>query len=288
MEKLLKVVKNNKVIIASEVLLFLISALGIGVASLKLIAFRFKGLLPPPPPLNFVEIILALALSTLFVLLISIWLKHKSRLKNIFFKIIFSIAVYLGSIIFLALWLPGILAPFLGILLLIGWFLRPFVWLHDLILILALTGLSAFLGIGLNSLLVLGFLILMSVYDFIAVYKTKHMVFIAKEMIEAGSPLAFILPQKLSGFLALTTNIKVGENFIFLGSGDIALPLLLMSSLLAQNLTAGLIIGIFSLLGLLTSLFLSLSQIKRQPMPALPPIALACTFGYLISHLLIF
>ncbi len=283
---LLGFLKNNKTVLVSEILLFALSAFLALAAGLKVIAFRQVGTLPPPQPLNPAEVILALLFATFLILLVPFWLKRRSGLKHLFFKGVFLVAAYFGGILLLALWLPGFLALSLMLFLLIWWFLRPQVWLHDLILILAITGLASFWGVALSPLAVIIFLAAMSIYDFIAVYKTRHMVFMAKEMIEAGSPLAFILPQKPAGFLAQANNIKIGEEFIFLGGGDIALPLLLTTSLIPQGLEPALVVGFFGLLGILASLFLSLSQPKRRPIPALPPIALACLVGYLLTRLI--
>lgn len=78
-------------------------------------------------------------------------------------------------------------------------------------------------------------LILALVYDFIAVYKLKHMITLAGHAIDSNLPVAFIIPKKLPYSIL---NSKESANFgaqserksVFLGFGDIVFPSLLVIS----------------------------------------------------------
>jgi presenilin-like A22 family membrane protease len=124
-------------------------------------------------------------------------------------------------------------------------------------------------------------LIIFSLYDYIAVYKTKHMIHMAREMIKEGAVLGLVLPQKTSDFKSPLQKVVPGAGrFFVLGGGDVVFPLLLCSSVLPRGLTHSLVVAGFSLFGLFLSIFVFSRQKKRQPIPALPPIALFAIIGY--------
>jgi presenilin-like A22 family membrane protease len=86
--------------------------------------------------------------------------------------------------------------------------------------------------------------------------------------------------------------VKPGGKFLILGAGDIVFPLILTVSLIPQGISDSLIVASFSLLGLLVGFLIFISQPPtgpgggRQPMPALPPIALFSIIGYLITRII--
>ncbi len=267
-----------------EVVLFLATmALGITVA-LRLIHFRQEQWLPPATPVPFLNFIIALALATLFIFLI-IFVCKKKRSKAVIFKSLFALVIFLGGISVLVLWF-GDLSLVLITLLIIGWLKYPSPLLHNLCLILAMAGLGATLGLSLTPQMIVVFLVLFSIYDFIAVYKTKHMIKMAKEMIKGGAILGFVVPQKFSDFTLSLKEVKVGGKFLILGGGDVVFPLLLVVSLLPQSIFASLIIAFFALIGLIFSFLIFISQKIHAPIPALPPIALFSILGYLLVILL--
>jgi presenilin-like A22 family membrane protease len=166
------------------------------------------------------------------------------------------------------------------------WWRQPLVLNQDLCLIFGIAGMGSILGLQLTPEIVISLLIIFSIYDFIAVYKTKHMIKIAKEMIEAGAILALIIPQKISDFKEKLERIKPGGKFLILGGGDIAFPLLFSVSLVPFGILNSFIVAIFSFIGLLIGFFFFISQKTRQPIPALPPVALFSIIGYLITKIL--
>lgn len=105
----------------------------------------------------------------------------------------------------------------------------------------------------------------------------------AKEMIEAKAILGIILPPKIAEFQAPLKDVKMGGKFVILGGGDIVFPLLLVTSLVPYGILKSLIVAIFALFGLFISFWIFISQKTRQPIPALPPIALFSIIGYLIT-----
>jgi len=237
------------------------------------------------PQISFWQFIFYFLFATSFFLCVIYLVKFKKG-KRALFRTIFVVAVFFGGIIFAESWLKEPF-PLIIILLLVFWWLRkPSVLNQDILIILGAAGVGSFLGLSLKPEIVIGFLVIFSIYDFIAVYQTKHMIKMAEEMIESQAILGLIIPSDIRDFQEKLEKIRPGGKFLVLGGGDIIFPLLLCSSLVSQGTLRILIITVFSLIGLFLSFWILLSQKTRRPIPALPPIALFSIIGYLIIKLI--
>ena len=107
---------------------------------------------------------------------------------------------------------------------------------------------------------VLVFIVLLSIYDLIAVFGTKHMVTIGKAVTKKNLAFTICMPSKNHTFE--------------LGNGDLVIPLICAVSVYANGLfvnnglVAGMVLGA-SFIGLLISIYSV--GVKKIPMPALPP-----------------
>lgn len=215
---------------------------------------------------------------------------------KVILKALFTFLYAWGVFIVLALSLP---VPAAGILALIGgvaWYLSPRVWLHNLLLILTLTGAGAVFGFVLPPWTVVALLAILSIYDILAV-RFGYMIWLAKRLSEVDVLPAFIIPKKASGWgLNLKTEFKkliAGEpaaerEFSILGGGDLGFPLLLISSVFfTQGLIQSIVVAAFALLGLVSAYIIHLVFLKGRPMPALPPISFFCIAGFLIAYFLL-
>jgi len=220
---------------------------------------------------------------TLFIFLIIKFLKKKNH-KKALFKSFFIFAIFTGGVLMLDVWFSDIISLFLMFVLIFLWDKKKSVFLHNLCVVLGIAGTIGIAGLSITPQAVVALLVLFSIYDFIAVYKTKHMIKMAKSMIESGAILGFIIPHKLSYFNRKTDNINKGWTFI-LGGGDIAFPLLLICSLVPYSVFDSIIVSFFSLIGLSLSFWIFLKQKERKAIPALPPIALLSILGYLFARL---
>lgn len=235
-------------------------------------------------PVSFWDFILGFALATLLVFLLIKFLKFKSG-KIFLFRGFFIFVISLGSFLFFSLWLGDFFALIFLLVLIFLWLKSPNILIHNFLMISGIVGMGSVFGLRLEPLMVVLILILFSVYDFIAVYKTKHMIKMAKEMIEAGAILGLIFPSQLSDFNAKLKKVSPGGKFLILGGGDIIFPLILCVSLTPQGFLKPLIVAIFATFGLAFSFYLFISQKTRKPIPALPPIALFSIIGFLITIL---
>jgi len=267
-----------------EVFLFSLS-LGLGIlAGLRLEKF-YKIQKISPAQISLWQFLLYFTLATLFFLFLIYFFKFKKG-KGLILKLLFLSAIVFGDIFFFGLFLPDIL-NFSAVLILVFFLIkRPFLIVHNLAMVFAIAGVGAGLGLNFTPEIVILLLLIFSIYDFIAVYKTKHMVRMAKEMITQRAIMGIVVPQKISDLQSQIKEVKAGGKFLILGAGDIVFPLILTVSLIPQGISNSLIVAFFSLIGLFVSFLIFISKKIRQPMPALPPIALFSILGYLITKII--
>jgi len=277
--------KTGNVGIAT-VILFFILCLGLGIlVGLKLLE-DFGVQKQELVPISGTQFLLNFVLGLCLVLIIIFLGQRFKTSKKFLLKALFLLSVALGSFICLGVFI-GDLAIFPVIILILFWLKRPNVLLQDILVILAIAGAGSLLGIQMEPETVVFLLIIFSVYDYIAVFKTKHMVKMAKEMLGEQAILGLVLPQKTSDFWASLKQVQPGrESFFILGGGDIVFPLIMSASVLVNGLLDSLIIALFALIGLLFNFCFFTKQKKRQALPALPLIALFCIIGFFITKLI--
>lgn len=229
-------------------------------------------------------IIISLAFFVIFMLVIIRFKRFTAGLLKFFLLlVVFSGSqVVIGSIAsspWDLVWALAIAAVFLSV---------HNVLVHDISIALGIAGISGILGISISPETVVILLIVLSFYDIVAVYWTKHMVYMAQGMIESGAIFGFVIPFEWKDMLYHKSEArkKIGEKFMILGSGDIGLPLIMASSLAVISLKQAAITAGFSLIGLFLTHLIFINQSNKRPMAALPPIATLTIIGYLVSQLL--
>lgn len=261
-----------------------VQALGLWTAWRFLSDTKFNYLIPD------VSSSLHLGLPDLFALVgfifLFIFLARKSgKVSAIFFKVFLWVIVFSGAEIIFSLFFNSILAFAASLVLILLVILIPRVIILNVAVILALAGIGAIFGLSITPIVAVWVLAILSVYDLIAVYLTKHMVKMAEGMIASRAIFGFIIPIQSSGFGEKLSAVQPGENFMILGSGDIVLPLILTVSVARLSFLQALIVAIFSVLGLLLTHLIFVNQKERRPMAALPPIAALSIIGYLLTSL---
>lgn len=234
------------------------------------------------PAISLQDFVFSFLFITFFIFLF-VFFKKAPKFKELIYKGFFILAVFWGGMTVFNLWVPVFGSVLAMGALIIVWLEKPSVWAHDLLMFLGLAGAASFFGLGFEPSVVVVLLVVFSFYDFIAVYKTKHMVKMAKEMIEKKVIMGFIIPKKFSYFKQPLNEVRPGGNFFILGGGDVILPNLLAVSVVPSGLLKALIIIVFSLGGSFFSYWLFAKQKEKEPIPALPPVALFAIIGYFIS-----
>lgn len=147
--------------------------------------------------------------------------------------------------------------------------------------ILATGGVGVIFGISLGILPIIIMLLLLSIYDFIAVFKTKHMVKMAEVLIK--NDLAFTVSASVKEGKPRFTE-KGERNRIDLGTGDIVAPVMFDVSALSLSPIASLFIFIGSIVSIVLLMYFAMR--KKVILPALPPITLGMLVFFILGRLL--
>ncbi len=207
-------------------------------------------------------------------------------------RLVFALLFAWGGFIGTVFYLPYPLAIIIGLGLGAIWVFMPMVWLHNLVLILALTSLAAVFGRFITPWTAMFVVLGLALYDFIAV-RYGFMLWMADKLARSDALPAVIIPKDIHGWgLNLKRNgvtdllePKPGDRqYSILGGGDIAFPCLLTASVyFAQGLTPALVIAAFGLLGLMGAYAIQAFVVKGRAVPAIPPIAAFCIVGLLVA-----
>lgn len=187
----------------------------------------------------------------------------------IFFISISILEIILSNFIVINDWI-GILIILVGIALVILRNKFPEnVWLRNVVTILLAGYVGALIGTGLGVFPILIFLVLLSIYDFIAVFKTKHMVTLAKAVTKKNLAFSYALPTPQHQFE--------------LGTGDLVMPLAFATAVLGAYATQLLfpyyvLPALLILVGSLTGLLATLEYCSRNVGKALPALPLQTVF----------
>jgi len=226
------------------------------------------------------------AAGVLGLILYKIPLTALKVLLRLLFALLFSWGAFIATVFYVPLPLAVAFAVAFGA----SWFLIPLVWLHNLVLILAVSSLGAVFGRFITPWTAMAIILALAVYDFLAV-RFKFMLWMADRLSQVNALPALIIPKNYSEW---NLNLKKqGEKMIelnpaqreysILGGGDIAFPCLLTASVyFAQGFKPAAIIAALGLLGLVSVYAIQAVFLKGKPMPALPPIAAFTLVGLLI------
>lgn len=263
---------------------FLLQITGIS-AGLRIKQLFLKNNLGKIKEISVLNFLISFAIATIILVSLIYLIKKQSR-KNIIFLIIYIIAICFGASLWLSLWIGDLKAIVILVLLLFFQLKMRIILFQNILMLLGISGIAAIFGLRINPISALFLLLILSFYDFIAVYKTKHMVKIAKEMLISGNILGIVIPDNLPALVAKIKRNCQKRKQIIIGGGDFILPLIFSISFLKEGLLKSLIISIFGFFGLAFSFLIFVSQQEKKPIPALPPITLFCIFGYLLSKFL--
>lgn len=231
-----------------------------------------------PDPITILQFVIAFILTTILV----IALVKYSR-GELLLILLFALAAWAGCQLIFNSFFSIFWAIFLAIAVVMLRYLIPRVFIQNLIVVLAIAGISMHFGLSLSFEKAVVILAFLACYDIISVYQTGHMVKMFKGLVKSGAIFSLVIPEKVSGFKVKLREVKPNEGFLYLGGGDLAFPAILMVSALSYNVISSVAIAIGAVLGLFVAHFLFVTQKKRRPMPALPPIALGSILGFLVS-----
>ena len=243
---------------------------------------------------SFLFMIIPILIATLFVYLL---FKFK---QTSLWRIWFFIAVIIGLTIAFSVFIDQWLAFILAIILAFYKVFRPNILVHNLTELFIYGGIAALFVPILNLRSVTILLILISIYDMIAVWKSKHMIKLAKFQTEAKAFAGLAIPYGMkSGKTHFVKTAKKSEKKVnkinakmaILGGGDIIFPLIFAGVILKiLMLTNEYYIGFLKtlIIPIIVSIALAILLIKAKKgkfYPAMPFISLGCLAGFMVIFL---
>lgn len=293
MPELIKYFKNQ--LFLQEFFLFS-TAQVMGVFVARKIGRIFSGYQTQTEQIGTLDFLVYFLIGTALVLVFS----RRSKISDLVMTAFFVLTLFLGTNFFLSLFINQVAAFYFAVAIIIARFVFPSIFLHNIVFLFSIVAFSSALSLQFSPMTIIIVLALLAVYDIVSVYYTKHMVKMAKAMIEKHLIFGFIIPEKIKYNFGKIEKAKPGLSterrglpagrqgmgVVFLGGGDVGLPLFLVANVALSSVAQGLIIALFATLGMILSYFLFVSQKLKKPMPALPPISMMSILGYVLVRLI--
>ncbi|MCW4053667.1 MAG: presenilin family intramembrane aspartyl protease [Candidatus Bathyarchaeota archaeon] len=253
----------------------------------------------PSDPWNIVYFFSILVVFTVVILLI-IKFQKKQAMRIIFLSSTTVLSIYvlypILTIFIADVWVNLTLSVATSAVLLIALIKKPEWYITNAIAILTGVGAIALIGISLDILLVIVLLIVMAAYDAFSVYKSKHMIDLADNVMDLKLPVMFVIPKRRDySLLKETKSLKEKLNdgtereAYFLGVGDLVFPGILAVATFHNIAGNGLIIALSVLAGTLIG-FMALMTfaVKGKPQAGLPFLCSGAILGYIVAFCLLF
>ena len=253
----------------------------------------------PSDPWNIVYFFSILVVFTVVILLI-IKFQKKQAVRIIFLSSTTVLSIYvlypILAIFVADVWIALTLSVAASAVLLIALIKKPEWYITNAIALLTGVGAIALIGISLDISLVIVLLIAMAAYDAFSVYKSKHMIDLADNVMDLKLPVMFVIPKTrdyslLKETKSLKQKLKDGteREAYFLGVGDIVFPGILAVAAFHNIADNGLIIALSVLAGtLLGFIALMTYAVRGKPQAGLPFLCSGAILGYIVAFYLLF
>lgn len=274
--------KHPSSVVAVLLLLFL-SAQFIGLFVLKSADFKeppFPGLERPDiePDQSYIFIGIAILMGTGLLLLIIRF--RKLRLWKLWYFLSVFATLAIAWNVFLSSAVAGIAAFFAAL-----WkVFRPNFIIHNFTELFIYSGLAVIFVPVMNLFSASVLLLLISAYDMYAVWKSGHMVKMAKFQSASGLFAGLAIPKSLQKITSPAATVPSSgkpakdADIAIIGGGDIGFPLLFAGVVMSQfGFSKALVIPVFASLGLA---FLFAISKKGKFYPAMPFVSAGCFIGY--------
>lgn len=235
------------------------------------------------PNTSFIMVVAGILVGTV-ILLIFIRFQVLNLWKYWFFA-----AVMMGLSIAFASVLPSWMAIVLGAGLAAWKVFRPNIIVYNLGELFVYGGLAAIFVPVLNLFSATVMLILISIYDMYAVWKSKHMITLAKSMNKEKVFAGLLIPYTLKGIVmkkedGIADKAHKKVQMAILGGGDIGFPLMFAGAAMKSvGLAWSLVIPLFTAMALF---LLLLNGKPKKFYPAMPFLTIGCLVGYGIVWIL--
>lgn len=235
------------------------------------------------PSLSIWYILTAILVGTVFILLI---VKFG---KVLLWKLWFLLAIVMCLSVAFGAFVGSVWAFVLALLFGVWKVVRPNIFVHNFTELFIYGGLAAIFVPILNVFYAFILLVALSFYDMYAVWKSKHMVSMAKFQTKSGIFAGLLIPYsfkvaKSSHSKRKSKKIQSQIRTAVLGGGDIGFPLIFAGTILVSlDLVSALWVSLGATLALVCLL---LASEKDRFYPAMPFLTVGCAIGYVIAVLL--
>jgi presenilin-like A22 family membrane protease len=257
---------------------------------------------------SFLYLVIGVAVGTILVLVLMRFKKGNIWKLWFFLAVWIATSISLGVIIKSRIFFDYDVALFIALILAVWKIFRPNIFIHNITEVLMYAGIAVLLVPIFDVFWAVMLLLAISLYDMYAVWKSKHMVKMAKFQTQSNIFAGLLIPYKpgktSSNIQTNTKNLRLGKSdkksaadnktkTAILGGGDVAFPLIftgvIMESLLLQGLSKGMAFLQSSIIILTTTIALSLLFFyakKDKFYPAMPFITAGCLIGWVIVMLI--
>ncbi|WP_297026636.1 presenilin family intramembrane aspartyl protease PSH [Thermoplasma sp.] len=217
--------------------------------------------------------------------------KRKLRIFRVIYSIVVAYVIFYVFLILLSIFLYNVYAIFTAsIAIAIAFFYLMIFknewYITDAAGFFLSVGISSIWGITFGVWAAVAFLVAFEIYDYIAVYKTKHMISLARYAVDSDLPMLFVLPEN-SGFTmrGLSFDNRGEGNVLMIGFGDIALPSIMVVSSAIYGISHILFFTLLPLAGGLIGMAVLYFWNRDRPAPGLPYINTGTILGFLIAFI---
>ncbi len=180
---------------------------------------------------------------------------------------------------------------------------HPEWYVVDTLAVIMGAGIAGIFGMSLAILPVFVLLIALAVYDFISVYKTKHMISLADGVMKMKVPVMMVVPKKLDykfkekeGVMQEVKDKKKKRDAMFIGLGDFIIPGILavsasiyLPSAFIFGLSAPLVVAAGSIIGAVCGMLVLMRFVlKGNPQAGLPFLNSGAIIGYMLTYLAVY
>ncbi|MCC5994506.1 MAG: hypothetical protein LM587_02865 [Candidatus Aenigmarchaeota archaeon] len=221
----------------------------------------------------------------LMVLIGSALLLTLIRIKITLVRVVENVSLFFLISTTFSYFLPSSISFLLAFVLVILSELRPSFLLKNICLLLSIPSASALVGASLDFKVLLLFFSILALYDILSVALTKHMVYIAENLMSRPTALISVFPSTKVRKVSFTSR-KKKMKIIALGAGDYFMT----SSFCVSLLSLGIKHALLSLVFNTFAIFFLFSRLIRKdvarPLPALPFLLFSSLCALLVSFYL--
>ncbi len=168
-------------------------------------------------------------------------------------------------------------------------------------------GIAGIFGMSFGILPVFILLIVLALYDFISVYKTKHMLTLASGVMKQKLPVMMVMPNKKNYSFSekkdpmgdrqkKSQSDKGGRDAMFVGLGDVIIPGILpvsaslyLPKIIVSGFYAPLVVALGSMAGAIVGMLILLHFVlKGKAHAGLPLLNSGAILGYMISYYIMY